>query len=85
MRKYISNTYISVESEENFILELNMPVYKEIKAGKGFVIRNKQNGEVVGNVARLKARLHNMKTFARLQNPVLEEDIYEIVEEGEVL
>jgi hypothetical protein len=80
-RKFLHSNYLPVETEGNFVLELNNPVYKEIIAGPGHVIKNVKTKEIVGKRLRLHVRLYNMSTFKELAEPIYEEDAYEVVEE----
>jgi hypothetical protein len=81
MKKFILNRHVPVETEGNFTLEVNQPIYKIIEAGPGRLVRNKVTREIVGKYKYLHVRLHNMRTLAPLLEPDYEEDVYEIVEE----
>lgn len=71
--------FIKVETQGNFSLWINRPVYKIYKTTSGY-IRNTKTGENMGSFVELHMNLYD-ENNTKLDFATYEEDCYEIVEE----
>lgn len=71
--------FVEVETQDNFSLWINKPVYKIYKTTNGFIL-NTRTGENMGQQVELHINLYD-ENNNRLRVATYEEDCYEIVED----
>lgn len=76
--KFVEDKFEMFETNGDWALFLNHPVYKQIEAFGDAYIRNIKTGENCGQYVELRCRLFD-EFGNKLDNPIYDEDCYEVI------
>ena len=79
--KFVQNSYELLTTDGIWAVFVNRPVYKQINAFEDYYIRNTKTGENCGQYVELHVQIVD-DNGVELDNPIYEEDCYEVVKGG---